>query len=352
MHIGLPKEVKIAESRISLIPDDARVLCASGHEVFVQAGAGVGSGYSDEAYQQAGCNIVSDANTLYSQSRLIVKVKEPQKEEFDLLGRDHILFCYLHLAAEPELTAALLKNSVTAIAFETITNEAGGLPLLQPMSEIAGTLAVHYGAINLHKNYAGKGVLLGDVTGVQAAKVTVLGYGSAGSAAVRIAGGMGAQVTVVDLAEDKLNRAFNRHPGVAAFHAEEEAAKRAVIEADLLVGAVLVPGDRAPRVVSAEQVDKMENGSVIVDIAIDQGGCVETSHPTSYQNPTYQVSGVTHFAVTNMPSAVSRSATQALSSAIISSVLRVANDDWEDDPHLMKGLMLRSGSIVSDVLSA
>lgn len=350
MRIGIPREVKTLEGRVGLIPAAAAELVRAGHEVFIEQGAGRLSGYDDSAYESVGVSILSDAAALYGKAQMVVKVKEPQPQEWPLLRRDHLLFCYLHLAAEPALTSALLDIGLTGVAFETVEEVNGQLPLLAPMSDIAGRIAVQAGAQLLTRPQGGKGLLLGGLPATERGHVVVLGAGVAGGNATAMAAAMGAQVTVFDHNRDKLAAMRALGANVTALYAYADAVERAVAEADLLVGAVLIPGARAPHLVSAAMVKRMSAGSVIIDISVDQGGCIETTRPTTYAAPTFVWEGVVHFGVTNMPGAVPRSASQALSAALIPYALRLAAGGWEADAPLCKGINVRGGELVYPAL--
>jgi alanine dehydrogenase len=350
MRIGIPREVKTLEGRVALIPAAVATLVAAGHEVHVQQGAGDKSGYPDALYREAGATLAADAASLYGAAQLIVKVKEPQPSELPLLRRDHLLFCYLHLAAEPVLLAALRRIGLTAIAWETVQTEQGQLPLLAPMSDVAGRLAIQIGAHLLHQPQGGKGILLGGLPAAERGRVVVLGGGTAGGAATLLAAAMGAEVIVFDRNRDKLAHLRALGDNVTALYPYPDEMHAAVVNADLLIGAVLVPGARTPRLVSAQTVRAMAPGSVIVDIAVDQGGCVETTRPTTYAAPTYVSEGVIHFGVTNMPGAVPRTASQALCAALIPYVLRLAQADWRADDALRRGINLERGEIVHPAL--
>lgn len=345
MRIGIPKESKVLEGRVGLVPEACADLVRSGHQLFIEAGAGVLSGYDDALYRALGVTILPDAPALYQQAEMIVKVKEPQPHELEWLRRDHLLFCYLHLAAAPQLARELQQIGLLGVAFETV--EAGGqLPLLAPMSDIAGRLAVQVGTHLLHQPQGGKGLLLGGVPAADRGRVVIMGAGMAGGNAAVLAAASGAQVTVFARRRSSLERMRALGDNVTALYPYPQAVQEAVQQADLLVGAVLVPGARAPRVVSREMVCSMQPGSVIVDISVDQGGCVETTRPTTYAEPTYVEEGVVHFAVTNMPGAVPRTASQALSAALIPYVARLASGDWQQDAALQAGVNLRGGEIV------
>lgn len=346
MRIGIPKEVKVLEGRVGLIPAAASELVRCGHDVFIQAGAGILSGYSDDAYVKAGVKILPDAVTLYGTAQMIVKVKEPQPAEVALLRKDHLLFSYLHLAAEPQLTEALLKVGLTGVAFETVEEAGGQLPLLAPMSDIAGRIAVQAGVHYLHRPLGGKGVLLGGLPGTERGSVVIIGAGAAGGASAIMAAAMGAQVTVFDRSRDKLAAMRALGPNVTALYPFADQIERAVLDADLVIGAVLLVGEKAPHIISAQTVRRMEPGSVIVDISVDQGGCIETTKPTTYADPVYVWEGVSHFAVTNMPGAVPKTSSQALSAALIRYTLMLAESGWEKQPALAKGVNVRNGQII------
>ena len=349
MRIAIPKEIKTLEGRVALVPEAAAELKAHGHEVFVEAGAGLASGYPDEAYRAAGIEVVADAAAAYEAGELIVKVKEPVAGDLALLRERHTLFSYLHLAAEPELTRQLCDIGLTAVAFETV-EEGGALPLLAPMSDIAGRISVQVGTHLLHRPQGGKGLLLGGLPAAERGKVVVVGGGVAGGNAVRVAAGLGAEVTVFDRKREKLAELRDIGANVTALYAYQHALECAVAEADLLIGAVLIPGARAPHVVSAEMVKSMQPGSVVVDISVDQGGCIETTHATTYAAPTYEWEGVVHFGVTNMPGAVPRSASQVLSASLIPYLLRLARPDWRADPALLSGVNVAGGKPVHPAL--
>ncbi|MFP5350420.1 MAG: alanine dehydrogenase [Gammaproteobacteria bacterium] len=348
MRIGIPTEIKPKEGRVALIPPAAAELVKDGHEVLLQSNAGNGSGYSDDDYRAVGVRIVSDARAVYGEAQMIVKVKEPIAPEYPLLRPDHILFSYLHLAANPELAQVLKQQRLTAVAFETVEAD-GKLPLLAPMSDIAGRLAVHIGMNLLHHYNGGRGVLLGGLPSSERGRVVVLGAGVAGGNAAAVAAGLGAEVTVFAPDRPGLERMHALGPNVTALPAFATLIERAVSEADLLIGAVLVPGARAPKIVTAAMVKRMRRGSVIVDISIDQGGCVETMRPTTYDDPTFVVDGVIHFGVTNMPGAVPRTASQALSTVLLPYVRRLAARGGRgvvDDPVLVGGVNVADGRIV------
>ena len=350
MMIGVPKEIKDHEYRVSVTPEGVRTLVQAGQEVIVETSAGVGSGYSDEEYRQSGAQIAASKEQLFRQASIIVKVKEPQLSECPLFRPGQILFTYLHLASLPELTKALLEAKVTAIAYETIEAKDGTLPMLKPMSEIAGRMSVQVGARYLEKTQGGRGLLLAGVPGVEPAKVVVLGAGVVGSAATRIAVGMGAQVTVINLDIERLRHLDDVYQGRIVTRASTQAAiEESVVGADLLIGAVLVPGARAPKLVSRALVAKMKPGSVIVDVAVDQGGCIETTRPTTHSDPVYMVDGVLHYCVANMPGIVPRTSTHALTNVTLPYLLKLASSGVDAamraDAGLAKGVNLFQGKV-------
>lgn len=349
MRVGVPKEIKDHEYRVGLVPSSVAELVRHGHEVLVERGAGLGAGLDDDLYISAGARIALDADAVFADAELVVKVKEPLPAERTRLRRGQVLFTYLHLAPDPEQTRALLASGVTAIAYETVTSPSGGLPLLTPMSEIAGRLAPQVGARYLERTEGGRGVLLGGVPGVPPAEVVVLGGGVSGTHAATIALGMGATVFVVDRSGEALRRIAAQFPTLRTIFSTHDALAHILRRADLLIGAVLVPGAAAPKLVTRDMVASMKPGSVIVDIAIDQGGCSETSHPTTHSHPTYVEEGVIHYCVTNMPGAVARTSTFALNNATLPFVLALADKGWRqaiaDDPHLRNGLNVHAGQL-------
>lgn len=349
MRIGIPTEVKAKEGRVALVPEACRELVQRGHTVLVQQGAGEASGYPDEMYARAGAKLVDTAASLYGEAQLVVKVKEPVAADLAYLRADHLLFCFLHLAPNPELTQKLLQIGLTAVAFETV-EVAGQLPLLAPMSHIAGRIAVQVGAHLLHQPAGGSGILLGGIGGTPRGRVVVIGAGEAGSRSVEVAAGLGAEVTVFDLKMSRLDALRRLGNNITTLYPYRDALEKAIRRADMLVGAVLVPGAKAPHVVSREMVCSMRPGSVIADISIDQGGCVETIRPTDYDAPTFTECGVTHFGVTNMPGAVPRTASQALSAVILPHVLKLAGGQWRDDPALQAGVNLSEGELIHPAL--
>jgi len=346
MRIGIPKEIKILEGRVGLIPAACATLVNADHEVFIESEAGVLSGYNNEVYNELGVTVLPDAAAVFDAAELIVKVKEPVDGELDLLKSHHLLFSYLHLAAEPVLAKKLLEIGLTGVAFETVEDSHGGLPLLAPMSDIAGRLSVQVGTHLLHQPQGGKGVLLGGLPGAERGKVVIVGAGVAGGNAAVIAAGLGAEVIVFDRNRDKLERMRALGANVTALYPYPSALEDAVCTADLVVGAVLVVGARATCVVSRDMVAQMGAGSVIADISVDQGGCIETTRPTTYQDPTFVENGVVHFCVTNMPGAVPRSASQALSASVMPYLLRLTQNDWRDDTALLKGVNVDKGECI------
>lgn len=353
MKIGVPKEIKSHEYRVGLVPQSVFTLTQHDHEVFVQATAGLGIGITDQDYSDAGAIILESAAAVFDAAELIIKVKEPQPEECAKLKNDQILFTFLHLAADPKLAELLVKSGVTAIAYETVTDAQGKLPLLTPMSDVAGRIAVQVGAHHLEKPQGGRGILIGGVPGVAPAKVVIIGGGVVGSGAVQIALGMGADVTVLDRSEECLrNLTAKFGPKLHTVLATPDTIAEQVIAADLVIGAVLVAGAAAPKLVSKEIVAKMQPGAVIVDVAIDQGGCIETSRPTNFANPTFVESGVIHQCVTNLPGAVPRTSAFALNNATLPFVLEIASKGYKDaclsNPHLLAGLNVCKGNITHE----
>jgi len=349
MLVGVPKEIKDNEYRVGLVPSTVRELTDKGHRVMIETGAGVGAGLPDADYRAAGAEIVDNADAVYGSAELIVKVKEPLTAERKKLHRGQVLFTYLHLAPDRAQTEDLLASAVTAIAYETVTGPQGTLPLLTPMSEVAGRMAPHVGAHCLEKENGGRGVLLGGVPGVGAASVLVLGGGVAGTNAALIASGMGAEVTVLDRNPEALRRVAAQLGRVRTLFSTRDVIELLCRRADLVIATVLIPGATAPKLISAETVRVMKPGSVIVDVAIDQGGCAETSRPTTHSHPTYVVDDVIHYCVTNMPGAVARTSTFALSNATTSFVLALADKGWRlalsADANLRNGLNIHDGHV-------
>ncbi len=352
MKIGCPREIKAQEFRVGLTPNTAREATAHGHEVIVEAGCGAGSGFPDADYAAAGAQIVASAEEVFAEANLIVKVKEPQAEERACLREGQVLFTYLHLAPDPAQTRDLLASGVTAIAYETVTDAAGGLPLLAPMSEVAGKLAPQVGAWTLQRANGGRGVLMGGVPGVGPAQVAVIGGGVVGTHAARVAAGMGADVTVLDMSLPRLRQLDDLFGGqFRTRYASKGATAELVEAADLVIGAVLIPGAAAPKLVRKDQLSAMKRGAAIVDVAIDQGGCFETSRPTTHDDPIYEVDGVIHYCVANMPGAVARTSTIALSNATMPFLMALADKGWRqalaDDPHLLAGLNTHAGRLTN-----
>jgi alanine dehydrogenase len=347
MVIGIPKERKVQEYRVASTPQTIRILVQRGHLVLVEKGAGTGSGISDEEFKKAGAQIAESEEEVFRKSKLIVKVKELLPEEFPLIRKGQILFSYLHLAANMELTRALEKNGVKAIAFETVELSDGSLPLLTPMSRIAGRLSIQIGIHFLEKPSGGKGVLIGGAPGVKPGKATVIGGGMVGYNAVLSALGLGAEITVIDKNPKKLEFFYEKFEGrIKTLPSYPELIEEELRDSDLIIGAVLVTGAKAPRVITREMISKMKPGSVFADVAIDQGGCSETSRPTNLNSPVFSVDGVIHYCVTNIPSLVSRTATFALSNAILPYVLKIADGEIEEDSALIKGINVDEGKLL------
>ena len=355
MRVGVPKEIKSHEQRVGLTPASVREVVEAGHDVLVQSGAGRGIGADDDTYKSAGAAIVPHAEDVFAHAELIVKVKEPQACERAMLRSDHLLFAYLHLAADPEQARDLLASGATCIAYETVTDAANGLPLLAPMSQIAGRMSIQAGASSLESIRGGAGLLLGGVPGVAPARVVIIGGGVVGRHAAEMAIGLGANVTVLDKrleALDELHARFGAR--VTTLYSTRAALESEVLGADLVVAAVLVKGARAPRLVSAKTINGMRPGSAIVDVSIDQGGAFETSRPTSHQNPTYVVEQVVHYCVANMPGGVPRTATEALNHATLPFVVRLADDPrgaLVDSPHIRNGLNVFDGRVTEPAVA-
>jgi alanine dehydrogenase len=350
MLVGVPKEIKNHEYRVGLTPASVRELVTHGHQVMVQSNAGAEIGLSDEQYVAAGASIVDSAKEIFARAEMIVKVKEPQPGECAMLGEGQILYTYLHLAPDPEQTAALVKSGAVCIAYETITGQGGGLPLLAPMSEVAGRMAIQAGATHLEKSKGGMGLLLGGVPGVAAGHIVIIGAGVVGTNALQMAVGTGARVTVLDKNIDRLRQLdliFGNR--ISTMYSNAHSIEEAVLSADLVVGGVLVPGAAAPKLVTRDMISRMKKGAVVVDVAIDQGGCFETSHPTTHAEPTFVVDGVVHYCVANMPGAVARTSTFALNNATIGHALALANKGWQkalaDDHNLRNGLNVCQGKV-------
>jgi alanine dehydrogenase len=355
MKLGCPTEIKPQEFRVGMTPNAAREAVAHGHEVIIQTGAGVGSGFADSDYVEAGAALATTAEEVFAAADMIVKVKEPQAIERKMLREDQVLFTYLHLAPDPAQTQDLLASGCTAIAYETVTDRAGGLPLLAPMSEVAGRLAPQMGAWTLQKANGGRGVLMGGVPGVGPAKVAVIGGGVVGTHAARIAAGMGADVTILDRSLTRIRYLDDIFGGTfkTSFASKGNTAEL-VADADIVIGAVLVPGAAAPKLVTRAQLATMKPGAAIVDVAIDQGGCFETSRATTHNDPIYEVDGIMHYCVANMPGAVARTSTIALGNATMPFMLSLADKGWRqaciEDPHLRNGLNVHSGKLTIDAV--
>lgn len=355
MRVGCPKEIKNHEYRVGLTPGAVREYVAHGHQVIIQSGAGTGIGADDGTYQAAGAKVVKTAEEVFQQSDMIVKVKEPQPSEWSQLREGQLLYTYLHLAPDPEQTKGLLSSGVTAIAYETVTDERGGLPLLAPMSEVAGRLAIQAGATALQKANGGRGILLGGVPGVLPGKVTIIGGGVVGINAAQMAAGLGADVTILDRSIPRLRQLDDLFRGrIHTRYSTIEALDEEVFSADIVVGAVLIPGAAAPKLVTREMLSGMKKGAVIVDVAIDQGGCFETSHATTHSEPTYEVDGVIHYCVANMPGAVPVTSAHALNNATLQYGLQLADRGVKaliDNPHLRNGLNVHKGRITNSAVA-
>jgi alanine dehydrogenase len=353
MRVGVPKEIKNNEFRVGLVPASVRELTNRGHEVFIETNAGIGIGMTDDDYISAGAQILGDARSIFDKAEMVVKVKEPQAVERAMLRSDQVLFTYLHLAPDAPQTADLVKSGATCIAYETVTDRKGGLPLLAPMSEVAGRLSIQAGAWCLEKAHGGSGVLLGGVPGVEPAKVVIIGGGTVGFHAAQMAVGLGAQVVIMDRNTDvlrHLNAIFDNR--VQTVYSSADAIDRHLVDADLVIGGVLIPGAAAPKLVTRKHLASMRKGSVLVDVAIDQGGCFETSHATTHAEPIYVVDDIVHYCVANMPGAVPRTSTFALNNATLPFVLALADKGAKqamlDDPHLLEGLNVHRGMVTFD----
>ncbi len=349
MKIGVPKEIKTNENRVALTPSSVELLSSNGHTVYVEMNAGIGSGFSDKDYKLAGGEIVADPAKIFGKADMIVKVKEPLPKEYKLIREGQIVFTYFHFAASQELTMAIIDSKCVAIAYETVQDDNGTLPLLIPMSEVAGRMAIQEGARYLEKLHGGKGILLGGVPGVEPASVVIIGGGIVGSNAAKIAAGLGAKVTILDLNLERLRYLDDVMPrNVMTIVSNPSNIRRAISEADLLVGAVLIPGAKAPKLVTRDMLSLMKRGSVIVDVAVDQGGCVETIHPTTHENPIYEIDGVIHYGVANMPGGVPMTSTIALNNATLPYTLKIANHGFsvaKIDGHIAKGVNIAYGKI-------
>ncbi len=356
MIVGVPKEIKNHEYRVGLTPPSVRELTSRGHQVLVQKNAGLEIGLGDDQYIAAGAHMVDTAKEIFARAEMIVKVKEPQPGECAMLGEGQILYTYLHLAPDPEQTAALVKSGAICIAYETITGAGGGLPLLAPMSEVAGRMAIQAGAAHLEKSKGGMGLLLGGVPGVAAGHIVIIGAGVVGTNAMQMAVGTGARVTVLDKSIERLRQLDlvygNR---ISTQYSNAHAIEEAVLSADLVIGGVLVPGAAAPKLVTRDMISRMKPGAVVVDVAIDQGGCFETSHATTHADPTYIVDGVVHYCVANMPGAVARTSTFALNNATIGHAVALAGKGWQkalaDDAHLRNGLNVCKGKVTYEAVA-
>lgn len=350
MRIGCPKEIKNHEYRVGLTPESARELAVNGHEVWIESGAGLGIGATDDEYRSARATIVDEPEPIFADCEMVVKVKEPQAIERAKLREGQLLYTYLHLAPDPEQTADLVKSGVTAIAYETVTGPDGLLPLLKPMSQVAGRMSIQAGAAALQKEHGGRGVLLGGVPGVMPGKVVVIGGGVVGFNAAQMAVGLGGQVSILDRNPEVLDKVGTFFENRASTRFSNRSnLQEAVAEADLVIGAVLIPGAAAPKLITREMLSGMKPGAVLVDVAIDQGGCFETSKATTHADPTYIVDGIVHYCVANMPGAVARTSTYALNNVTLPHALRMARDGWKEamrrDPHLAEGLNVHAGKV-------
>lgn len=350
MLIGVPKEIKDSEYRVGLAPESVREVIAHGHQVMVETNAGAGIGASDDEYKRAGANIVDTAAEVFARANMVVKVKEPQAIERAMLREGQILYTYLHLASDPQQARDLINSGAVCIAYETVTSAFGGLPLLRPMSEVAGRMSIQAAAHSLEKTHGGIGMLMGGVPGVRSARVVIIGGGVVGAHAAHIAVGMGAEVWVLDRSNEALDRIWTQFGrSVNTIYSTRDAIEQHVLEADVVIGGVLIPGAAAPKLVTAEHVKAMKSGAVMVDVAIDQGGCFETSRATTHSNPTYVVDGVVHYCVANIPGGVPRTSTFALNNATLAGALALADKGYKqaliDDPHLRNGLNVHRGDI-------
>ena len=356
MRIGVPKEIKTNENRIALVPAGAEQLVSAGHSVLVESGAGIGSGFPDERYTAVGAKVAPDAASVWRDSEMIMKVKEPIEPEWKHMRRGQVIFTYFHFAADERLTRAHIDSGAVCVAYETVELPTGELPLLTPMSEVAGRMAVQEGAKYLEKLYGGRGVLLGGVPGVAPAKVVILGGGIVGINAAKMAAGMGAKVTVLDLSLERLRYLSDVMPAnVVLIYSNRHNILEQIETADLVVGAVLIPGAKAPKLIRRDDLKRMQHGSVIVDVAIDQGGCVETMKPTTHENPTYVVENVIHYAVANMPGGVPRTSTLALTNATLPYAIQLAQKGWKkalrDNAALLKGLNIVEGKVTYEAVA-
>lgn len=357
MRIGVPKEIKNHEYRVGLVPSSVRELVGSGHEVIVEKGAGAGIDISDDHYRQAGATIIETAAEVFSLAEMIVKVKEPQPQECKMMREGQVLFTFLHLAPDPQQATLLLESGCVAIAYETVTDDGGKLPILAPMSEVAGRMSIQAGAHALEKGQGGRGILLGGVPGVSPGHILVIGGGVAGSNAIRMAIGLGAEVIVIDNSLNRLRELDMQFgPALNTIYPTQDALEHCLERADLVIGAVLVPGASAPKLVKRSMLSRMKKGAVLVDISIDQGGCFETSMPTTHSQPTYVVDGIVHYCVGNIPGAVPRTSTFALNNATLSYVLSLANKGYKrallEDQHLRNGLNICRGKITHPAVAS
>ncbi len=350
MLVGIPKEIKNHEYRVGLTPAGVRELMLNGHQVFIEKDAGKQIGLSNDMYEKVGAEIVPNEKEIYSRSELIIKVKEPQPLECRMLSEGQTLFCYLHLAPDPIQTQLLIESGATCIAYETVTDNNGGLPLLAPMSEVAGRLSIQEGVYHIKSSQGGRGVLIGGVPGVEPARVLVIGGGVVGVNAARIAVGMGAQVTIIDASLARLKEIDDAYGGrIVTLYSTSEAVEQQISMADIVVGAVLIPGATSPKLITHDMLKLMKPNSVLVDVSIDQGGCFETSHATTHQDPTFIVDDVIHYCVANMPGGVSRTSTFALTNAVLPFAVKLANEGYQDtllaDPNFLNGLNVHNGKI-------
>jgi alanine dehydrogenase len=350
MIVGVPKEIKNKENRVGMVIAGVRALTQAGHKVLVQHNAGVGAGIADEDYRKAGATILQNPKEIFEKADMIVKVKEPLPEEYPLLRENQILYTYLHLAADERLTKALMERRIIGIAYETIQSPDGSLPLLAPMSAVAGRMATQIGATYLQHDHGGKGMLLGGVTGVDRASVVILGAGVVGINAAKMAVGLGAKVAIMDVNVHRLDYISDVFGNdVTTLYSNSEQIEKAVVNADLVIGAVLVPGAKAPKLVTRDMISRMQSGGVIIDVAVDQGGSVETCRPTSHEHPTYTIDGVIHYAVPNMPGAVPRTSTYALTNVTMKHAVMIANLGWKEavarDEALLKGVNILNGKV-------
>ncbi len=351
MRIGIPKEIKQGESRVGMTPAGVAELIKHGHQVFVQHTAGEGSGFPDEAYEHVGAEILPTIEEVYAQSEMIIKVKEPIEPEYALVRKDQLVYTYFHFASDRPLTEAMIKSGAVCLAYETVEEADHSLPLLRPMSEVAGRMAILNGAYYLQKTKGGKGKLISGVPGVKPTKVLVLGGGTVGEAAARMAAGMGADVMITDISLPRLRQLSIELPAnVTTLYSSEQNIRQELRDADIIIGSVLVPGDKTPHLITRDMLSLMEPGTVLVDVAIDQGGCFETSHPTTHAEPVYTVDGIVHYCVANIPGAVPNTSTLALTNATLKYALQLADKGWrkacEDNPALRKGLNIVEGKVV------